>query len=1180
MANLERNSWPLGWIPSDDANHGRKEGLLRMDNLTLDQKGALSLIPGTKKISSGAFGSTIYNIYSRYLDGKKLRYVHSGTNILRNYGGAASSTVFDLGFLSGGNAQYSAFGSGFGHVFACSGAVKRKDDGTIQSDLGLEPPPGLITLSVNTPPDVNVSGKSGGTFILWDATAIENTTVYNQAGDYVEADTDATSFRAIMQRGLGNALSLDATDISGTGTHTDNDLFSAVVRVTDTSSFIKLRIEFMLQAPTAPGYTTDTTDYYWHEWKTEEFRQGINVWNTLNCRRSDFERQGNDNTLSWATVKGIRVIFIAAAYQDSCVFADAKFEGGNTGSLEGNYEYIQVNVSRNDTYVEISPRGLVSDLVSVKQSSINVTPYAIGPTVNEVWIYRRGGTDGTFRGVAIRNDASPFDDTVSDADLLLNTPGFDERYTTLNSFLENVPDNIVGMEGPFFGRMIYITQSGTYVSEPNCPSVYDTRHVYENGSANGGSEINLWISKVSEAEILIGTTQDIYSFRGRGEENEDGSLLDFTLSPLGIKQPPIGNAVAVEGNSVLYHASDGWRVLAGSSSELVTKELDVFYRGDSAHGIDKVRVEPNNAVFSSCCYGKGRILLCVEHITNGRLIHSYNTITKTWELPYFGASLGPMGLFTEEDGTVICACDTDKYLRELFVGTLIDETTKLPVKITSAFDNNGLPFNRKDTTTFKLVADSGNDNVTVILRCDGSATDINLGTLAFNGKEEKYIKIRNTVGKKKSFQLELTGTFGTFVLYSFGIEHEVLPKQEAILRVPNNNLGTTHRKRLVSFPVVMDCLGNSVTITPAVDDVNTGTPLVINNDGKKTQRVFFTTDVIGTDVGALIESASGYFELYDIPWGEAVYEQLPLPMKYLRTPETNFGIYAYKQFNNIPFMANTRGGTITVVPILDGVAQTAQTFTSTYKKTHIYQFPTDVRAIDVALQISSDSEFEFYEILKPQMLEVMPELVNYLRITPNNYGAASKKRLRVIPLTINTFGADVVFTPIVDGVSYSPTTFNTTRKQTVFYYFTYTTDVFGIDISGTLDGTSNFEFFGLEKPELVEVLPVGKRYDQYGPIEFDRQGLVRTLSFNILAEGTQISYKIFREDTLILTSSFVTSANKQSIYTLSMPKGINASVLRIELYSSSVFYVLDARARIAVSGNDTDLKTVRLKAGW
>ena len=41
------NDFSMGWCPSDDPINGRKNGLLRMDSLELDQNGALRLSGGS-----------------------------------------------------------------------------------------------------------------------------------------------------------------------------------------------------------------------------------------------------------------------------------------------------------------------------------------------------------------------------------------------------------------------------------------------------------------------------------------------------------------------------------------------------------------------------------------------------------------------------------------------------------------------------------------------------------------------------------------------------------------------------------------------------------------------------------------------------------------------------------------------------------------------------------------------------------------------------------------------------------------------------------------------------------------------------------------------------------------------------------------------------------------------------
>jgi hypothetical protein len=1279
MATLQRNNWPLGWIPSDDQNNGRREGLLRMDNLTLDTKGIVRCVQGTKKVS-GIFGTGFKHIYAKVTAGKKLRYSHnSNGTILRNYGGAGTISAFDQPVLTGGDASYSGFGSAFDYNLICCGNQRKKDNGTTISDIGVAQP-SAPSFSVNTPPEVDMLRKDPifHTFGFWDTAAIENDGTYDKSGDALEINTNPDTNRAIAQAGITSAFTLDATDLGGSGNGTDNDTYTIAMRIGDTGTFVKFRIEYLLGTLSISGVSPDADDYYWKEFKVEEFRQGLDAWSTLNCKRGDFTRNGNDDSLNWANVAGIRVIW-TVTQQQSMLLSYGNFQGGSTGPLNGRYQYRQINYFQDGVYQDMSIASDSSGEQDNKSTSNLVTPASLG-SATKAWIYRFGGTLTEWTGVSIRDNVTPFTDSMSDADAQANFAGFEERFRTINEQLEALPDNIIGILGPFYDRVLYLTTTSVYVSEPNMPGILDSRHVYKISSSS--NEINLWMAKVSESQILIGTTADIYSFSGRGEELDAG-LLDFAKTPLGIPQAPISWAYAVEDNAVTYQAHDGWRVLKGSSSELITKELHKLYRGETSHGIAGLRAGYANTVFSYCCFAKNKFIAAVEHLVFGRALHVYNSIVNTWELPYFNiTAFKPIALCVEEDGTILCGSDNQYYIREIYTGDSFDETDAYPIELLTIYDNDGKFFNRKETTIFKMKADTGNQPVTITITADGSSSVLDSFTLTFNGVEEKYHKIRSTVGKRKSFQVRMVGDFEVFELHSFCIEYEELPKQEAVVRVPNNNLGTSHRKRFINFPIVIDCMGNNVTVTPIVDDTEvTANATVFSHDGKFTELLWFTSEKVGTDLGVLIEAASGYFELYNLPLDEAVSEKMPTPskytvvphsnlgtnqrkrfnnipfvcdprsatitvtpivdgvsgtaqtftaafrktfvyefnddsgnptdvictdvgliisgdgpfefyemlkpkemevlpdpIKYLRTSETNFGIYAYKQFNNLPFVLNSGGETVSIVPILDGVEQTAQTFSSSYKKTHTYLFSTDVRAIDVALKIScADGFIEFYEILKPQTLEIMPELTTYLRITPNNYGIASKKRLRVIPFTINTFGHDVVFTPLIDGTTYSGQTVNTSRKTTVFYYFTGTTDIFCIDISGSLSGDFVFEFFGLERPETVETLPVAKKFDQIGPANFDRQGLLRFVNLRLITEGTTLNYQIFQQDDVVLSSSIPTIANKENMYRIAIPKGVNPSIFRMEMWSSNPFHRLDASVEIFLSGKDTDAKIVRLK---
>ena len=174
-----------------------------------------------------------------------------------------------------------------------------------------------------------------------------------------------------------------------------------------------------------------------------------------------------------------------------------------------------------------------------------------------------------------------------------------------------------------------------------------------------------------------------------------------------------------------------------------------------------------------------------------------------------------------------------------------------------------------------------------------------------------------------------------------------------------------------------------------------------------------------------------------------------------------------------------------------------------------------------------------------------------------------------MPMELNTNGNDVTFTPIVDGVSQSPTVFNTTHKQTVLHYFT--DDQFGIDYSGSLESDDWFEFYGLQKPVDVEILPVGKKFDQAGPTDLDRLGKLTGFRVKLLHTGSSLPFKIFMDDTEVWSGTIVTIPNKLKIYeVMRVPKTIQGTSIRIEYSSTSVFHRYWTKLRVLLSGLNTD----------
>jgi hypothetical protein len=80
----------------------------------------------------------------------------------------------------------------------------------------------------------------------------------------------------------------------------------------------------------------------------------------------------------------------------------------------------------------------------------------------------------------------------------------------------------------------------------------------------------------------------------------------------------------------------------------------------------------------------------------------------------------------------------------------------------------------------------------------------------------------------------------------------------------------------------------------------------------------------------------------------------------------------------------------------------------------------------------------------------------------------------------------------------------------------------------------------------------------------------------LLCTGTELEYEIFSDSTLIHSDTLTTVADVQQVYEIQLPKGVNASLMRIIIYSEDVFHRFSARLRYDESGNGTKFKTVKV----
>jgi hypothetical protein len=1169
--NLTRKYWPSGWQPDQDRVNGDPNALLRADNLCYDEEGVLSLARGTLRVNDVDFGFNIHTVYSKMIRDSKFRFI--GMSDARVIYTTDGNTWWN--FLNDGSATRCSFTSGLGHVYCFSGNERKKlsyDGSTVFiSDITPEQPASA--------PTVVEAAKNDFFFVTTDFsgfTLIEGSSLVNDS-NYLEVTADGFHKRAIVEYTPGTPW--DSMSLGAGGEGTPEDVFLFVVRVSETTALKSIRVTFNLGDSWAP-----LTDYYWYEWENPSegsaFNAGTDAWTVLKCLRQDFTREGTTEAVGWSDVKSMRVTIVGSSNVTIRMGENGVvFTGFNENPLNGLYEYIQVNVNNTGAGIfksKPSPASLYVDLVGGRALITPVAP--TDPQVNEIWFYRRDVTwmqdvrpiteprrlDKWYRVEVLDDDlTSAFEDHTSDMEALILNQTYPVDPWSVSEYTD---DEIIAVSDPFNGRLLLVGRRDIYITYEDDFGLYSP--LWTLRLSGDSTEKNLWIKNISNNQVLVGTTRDVYEISGTLQELPDWTL-DVRITPLGVQYPPIHEAVAEDHNAIFYIASDGIRLLNGSTSQIISAPLSLLFTGVDRHGVAPINKQVNNYGTYALAVSQGKMFFTSLLTDDSRKTFVYDIKRQMWWL----WTQGPNYLFREEDDTLIGGFggSSPAHLRVMYFGTEVDAGGQA-IDLITVSDDNGQPRNRKDTFTLKITADTGNDPVTIYIAKDaGSYT--NLGEYSFNGISEKLIELATPVGLGFRFALRIvSSSLTTFRLYNYTIEYDPRPEQLNYLRIPNNNLGTASRKRFITHAHVIDTLGNAVTYTPLIDGV-AGTTSTANLDRKGTHIHFFTTDTTGIDVGGIFQGTA--FEYYGPNMEETVSEKIPPQTKFYLIPGDDYGTPNRKRHSSYKFQINTSGADVRFTPRIDGVDYAPATFNTTEKRTVEYFFDDDTIGIDIGgtLETLADTPFEFYGVIKPQEIEVLPPRLTYFRIPENNYGVPAKKRVRTMPMEINTNGQDVTFTPIVDGVAGDPSTFNTSHRQTVLHYFT--TDSFGVDYSGELEGASAFEFYGLLQPVDVEVLPVGKKFDQVGPLELDRLGKLLGFRVRLLHTSTSLPFTVYMNDVAVWSGSIPTVANVLKNYeVMRVPKTLSGTSIRIEFGPSEVFHRYWVKVRVNTSGNSTDNKEI------
>jgi len=1204
MERISREKWPLGWTPASDNTNGDPSGLIRMDNLRLDDIGALTLNRGMVNINATPFPGFPHSPYSRQINNVKHRFVGISTGDVLH---APDGVNFSDTILTPGNPARARFSSVLGNIFISSGAKKVKFDGERTWNWGIETPKSPVGVVVKNQDSFPVDAADGeGNYSNWVLVEGLN---FNNNRPLVEADSTEDTLR--VSYGALYEPSKDFTAFPNGGSSTDDDTFSFYIKVGDTANLVKIRVEFMLSTD---GSLEEATDYFWKEWNHDidntEFVEGINTWSLLTSQRRFFVRQGTNNDLGWNTVGAVRVTFLFTAITPACVATELKWSGSTEGPLTGQVEYAQINVRDNGVYVAKSGVGpLASQMVSVFNGKTEILFASSGDEqITERWLFRRSNTLTTFLRIGVlkheSNGGYTYTDSSGTAQGLSGTGSiFDTCPDSAAQLLDITLDlNVVSVadisdeffsiiEGAYFERIVIATQGEILLGDPLNPDGIDNAHRLR--VSGDKTESILWITRLSAEILLVGTTKNLYELFGNLVNLPDGTI-NVQIRALGEAHPPLGLEFALDSSNVIYCAADGWRRTSGAASELISPQLNHLFRGTERYGVAPVQVLTNALTVYPVVIYKGQVVTSNPLQDGTRTLFIYDLLLQYWRLWYHN----PISLFTEEDGTLIAGFGSpgDYYLRVLDTGSTVNNTGSpeegQKINFLTVYDANNQPRNRKDAFTLQLQMDTGGKDVEVHISMDAGGyervgfyrssvlTDFSINIFDINSPDF-------SVAFRYSIWITSNNDIQTFRLTKLIIEYEPRPEQLTQLRLMPNNLGTFSRKRFTNYAFVIDTLGNTCTFTPNID--NTTFPALVQSFGfygKKTFVFYFRSDVIGTDIGGIINATGrensyypGVFEFYTVDLKEIVSEKLPVPVKFLVIPATDYGNPNRKRHSSYKFQIDCRGSDVRFIPILDGVSKTAATINTTGKRTAEYFFNSDTIAIDIGgtLETLNDTPFEFYGVVISQHLEVLPPRLLEFRIPENNYGIAARKRTRTMPMEINTNGSPVTFIPIVDNISGTPTTLNTPNRQTAFHYFN--TDVFGIDYSGELIGTSPFEFYGLLKPEDVEVLPVAKLFDQVGPVHFERIGKIIGFRIRIITGSVALPWIIYGEDSVIATGVINTVPGVDAVYEQEwITKGRNATITRMEIGPAVLpFHRYYVTFKINLGGEQNAIKTMKVQ---
>lgn len=770
-----------------------------MDNLTLDELGILSLRQGSAKINSTAFADTdVHSLSTHTLSGTRYRMAGCTSAVYAN-GTSIASSVAGSGDIH--------FGAHMGQMLFARSTTKKKYDGTTVRNWGIAAPstaPALTGIAADSATFATCASTESPIMTANEGSVAFQPDKAGTANASVELTPDTTTARATATKTFASPTNFTVYNAGQAGT--DDDLIDFYAYVTEPQYLDRIVIMFDVNDGTFQE------DYYVYEFKNgEPIEVALNVeefldadyevegierelfrsrierrviesefridkpvsntgWNHFAVPRGKLTRVGSTTGQDWTTVKAVRISFVGLAGGSGAAvrFDEIKIIGGAERALTGAYKAVVVAVRNDGTYQALSGPSALSAEIHVKAQGIRATISAptisaLDTQVNELWLYLFGGNmNGFYRAKVLTggpfSGAQTIDVTISDRAMLAANLRLETDNTT-------PPDSIIAIEGPHYDRTLCLTATHIYPSRRINPDSFSEGEVVRVGDA---TETALWIKKLREGGLFVGTTRDIYRLDGDWTPLPDGTI-NVAKRGLGVTRAPISSAVAtgtIDGvETLVYLTADGWTALGGRL--LTDGAVDLLWRGQTRHGVSPVNITGTSARFRAAI--SKNVLFCLtpegSSTTSSDILHVYHFGKQKWYR--FDYPQAFRSLYAEPDGTLI-AGDASGFVRTLDSATKQDDGTDIPVVLWTPAEGDLLTV--KDPLGLVLQLDTDEDTATVAFHLDGRSTAGSSVTTAQATEDIGTLNL-SEVDEFRHVQMRITGSFSTFNFRGYSLKY-------------------------------------------------------------------------------------------------------------------------------------------------------------------------------------------------------------------------------------------------------------------------------------------------------------------------------------------------------------------------------------------------------------------------